>query len=131
MPTLQATLSHFSNPAARPEDSYPDALRDIASLDKAAQARSDISRWPHYQPSPLHRLEQLAAQIDVAEIFYKDESERFGLKSFKALGGAYAVARQLQDKIQQQTGTAASIADLIAGRHSSIVQDIVISCGFL
>ncbi|MCZ8489031.1 hypothetical protein O9992_23520 [Vibrio lentus] len=26
----------------------------------------------------------------------KDESQRFGLKSFKALGGAYAVARQLQ-----------------------------------
>ena len=128
MPTLQATLSHFSNPAARPDDSYPDALRDIASLDKAAQARADISRWPHYQPSPLHRLNQLAAQIDVAEIYYKDESERFGLKSFKALGGSYAVARQLQDRILQQTGTAASIDDLIAGRYSSIVQDIVISC---
>jgi diaminopropionate ammonia-lyase len=128
MPTLQANLSHLSNAAARPADSYPEALHDIASLDKAAQAFSDISRWPDYQPSPLHRLEQLAAQIDVAEIFYKDESERFGLKSFKALGGAYAVARQLQEKIQQQTGTAASIDDLIAGRHSSIVQDIVISC---
>ena len=87
MPTLQATLSHFPNPAARPDDSYPDALRDIASLDKAAQARADISRWPQYQPSPLHRLNQLAAQIDVAEIYYKDESERFGLKSFKAPEG--------------------------------------------
>ena len=94
MPTLDAKLNHLSNPAARPADSYPKALHDIASLDKAAQARSDISRWPDYRPSPLHRLEQLAAQIDVAEIFYKDESERFGLKSFKALGGAYAVARR-------------------------------------
>ena len=128
MPTLQSTLSHFSNPAARPDDSYSDALRDVASLDKAAKAFADISRWPDYQPSPLHRLNQLATQIDVAEIYYKDESERFGLKSFKALGGAYAVARQLQDKIQQQTGTAASIDDLIAGRHAPIVQDIVISC---
>lgn len=128
MPVLPATLSHFANPAARPEDSYPPSLRDITDLDKAAQARADISRWPDYQPSPLHRLQQLAAQIDVAEIFYKDESERFGLKSFKALGGAYAVARQLQDKIQQQTGAAVTIDDLTSGRYRSIVQDIVISC---
>jgi len=128
MPVLQATLSHFANPAARPGDSYPPSLGDITNLDKAAQARADISRWPDYQPSPLHRLQQLAAQIDVAEIFYKDESERFGLKSFKALGGAYAVARQLQDKIQQQTGAAVTIDDLTSGRYRSIVQDIVISC---
>ena len=26
-------------------------------------------------------------------VYYKDESHRFGLKSFKALGGAYAVAQ--------------------------------------
>ncbi len=31
--------------------------------------------------------------MHVAEIHYKDERPRFGLKSFKALGGAYAVAR--------------------------------------
>ena len=128
MPTLQATLSHFSNPAARPEDSYPVALRDIASLDKAAQAFADISHWPGYQPSPLQRLDQLAAQIGVAAIYYKDESQRFGLKSFKALGGAYAVARQLQDKIRQQNGADASIGDLLTGHYRSIVQDIVISC---
>jgi diaminopropionate ammonia-lyase len=128
MPVLQATLSHFANPAARPDVSYPLSLRDIASLDKAAQARADISRWPGYQPSPLHRLQQLAAQIDVAEIFYKDESERFGLKSFKALGGAYAVARQLQDRIQQHSDVVVTVDDLLSGRYREIVQDIVISC---
>jgi len=89
MPTLHATLSHLPNPAARPADVYPEALRDIASLEKAARAFADISHWPGYQPSPLQRLDQLAAQIGVAAIYYKDESQRFGLKSFKALGGAY------------------------------------------
>ncbi len=128
MPTLQATLSHLHNPAARPGDAYPEALRDIASLDNAAKAFADISHWPGYQPSPLQRLDQLAAQIGVAAIYYKDESQRFGLKSFKALGGAYAVARQLQDKIRQQTGADASIGDLLTGHYRSIVQDIVISC---
>lgn len=128
MPTLHATLSHFHNPSALPGEDYPTALLDISSLEKAAKAFGDISRWPNYQPSPLLRLEALAAQIGVEQIFYKDESERFGLKSFKALGGAYAVARQLQDRIQQQNGSAASIDDLISGRYQSIVQDIVISC---
>ena len=128
MPVLQATLSHFANPAARRGDAYPAELRDITSLEKAAAALADISLWPGYQPSPLQRLQQLAARIGVSEIFYKDESGRFGLKSFKALGGAYAVSRQLLDRIQQQTGASASIADLLTGRYRLVVQDIVISC---
>ena len=128
MPVLQATLSHFANPAARRGDAYPAELRDIASLEKAAAAYAAISHWPGYQPSPLQRLDQLAAQIGVAAIYYKDESQRFGLKSFKALGGAYAVARQLQEKIRQHDGADASIGDLLTGRYRSIVQDIVISC---
>ena len=128
MPTLRATLSHLPNPAARPADAYPQALYDIASLDKAARAFTDISQWPGYQPSPLQRLDQLAKQIGVTAIYYKDESQRFGLKSFKALGGAYAVARQLQERIRQDNGAEASIDDLLTGRYRSIVQDIVISC---
>jgi diaminopropionate ammonia-lyase len=128
MPTLSATLSHLPNPAVRRDDAYPQALRDIASLDKAARAYADISQWPGYQPSPLQRLDGLASQIGVAAIYYKDESQRFGLKSFKALGGAYAVSRQLRDRIQRQTGESASIDDLLSGRHRDIVKDIVISC---
>jgi len=65
MPTLRATLSHLPNPAARPDDAYPQALHDIASLDKAARAFADISQWPGYQPSPLQRPDQLASQIGV------------------------------------------------------------------
>ena len=128
MTTLHATLSHFHNPNALPGEDYPAALRDIASLDKATGAFDDISHWPGYQPSPLQRLDQLAAQIGVADIYYKDESQRFGLKSFKALGGAYAVARQLQERIRQENGTDASIGDLLTGRYRAVVQDIVISC---
>jgi diaminopropionate ammonia-lyase len=128
MPTLSATLTHLPNRAARADAAYPTALREITSLEKAAAAFASISSWPGYQPSPLLQLDQLAAQIDVAAIHYKDESQRFGLKSFKALGGAYAVARQLQAQIRQQTGADASIEDLLAGRYQSIARDIVISC---
>lgn len=54
-----------------------------------------ISQWPGYRPTPLVTLSAIAAEIGLAEIYYKDESERFGLGSFKALGGAYAVERLL------------------------------------
>ena len=128
MPLLQATLSHLHNPAAQPGTAYPAELRAIASLEKASSAFADISHWPGYEPSPLRQLQQLAAQVGVDAIYYKDESQRFGLKSFKALGGAYAVSRQLLDRIQQRTGKAASVDDLLSGEYRSIVQDIVISC---
>ena len=41
--------------------------------------------------NPLTRLNKLSKELKVNNIFYKDESKRFNLKSFKALGGAYAV----------------------------------------
>ncbi len=50
-------------------------------------------RWEGYAPTPLRNLHAVADQLDLAQVFYKDEGKRFGLKSFKALGGAYAVDR--------------------------------------
>ena len=44
-------------------------------------------------PTPLIELNKLSKELDVNKIFYKDESKRFDLKSFKALGGAYAVEK--------------------------------------
>jgi diaminopropionate ammonia-lyase len=48
----------------------------------------------------------------VASIHYKDEGSRFGLGSFKALGGAYAVARLLCRELGQQLGRVVSHTDL-------------------
>ena len=123
-----AQLSHVANPASRSGDPYPETLHSIASLEHAARAFADISQWPGYAATPLHRLEAVAAEMGVAEVYYKDESERFGLKSFKALGGAYAVARQLQARILEHTGEQAGIDDLLQGQYHDLVKDIVISC---
>lgn len=54
-----------------------------------------ISGWDEYSPSRLVALDGLARKAGVAGVFYKDEGARFGLGSFKALGGAYAVNRLL------------------------------------
>ena len=54
-------------------------------------AYSSITKWNNYSKTPLISLNKLSGELDIGNIFYKDESKRFNLKSFKALGGAYAV----------------------------------------
>jgi len=50
-----------------------------------------ISKWSGYKRTPLVKLDKLSKVLKIGNIFYKDESRRFNLKSFKALGGAYAI----------------------------------------
>ena len=52
-----------------------------------------ISKWEGYSPTPLISLNKLSNELNLKNIFYKDENKRFDLKSFKALGGAYAVEK--------------------------------------
>jgi diaminopropionate ammonia-lyase len=81
----------FENPrAARTAPYGTDGREAILSLAALAEAKRDIMSWPGYKPTPLHLLPNLAAPAGVDAILYKDEAERFGLGSFKALGGAYA-----------------------------------------
>jgi len=57
------------------------------------EAYLTISKWDSYSPTPLLLLNKLSKELNLNKIYYKDESKRFGLKSFKALGGAYAVEK--------------------------------------
>lgn len=49
---------------------------------------------PAHQPTPLLDCNGLAALAGVARLTIKDERGRMGLGSFKALGAAYAIARE-------------------------------------
>lgn len=49
-----------------------------------------------YSPTPLHNLKNLAKDLKLKDLFIKDESYRFGLNAFKALGASYAVHRILE-----------------------------------
>ncbi len=55
---------------------------------------------PGYQPTNLVRLSKLAQSWGIGEVLVKDESARFGLRAFKVLGGSYAVARLLCQKLR-------------------------------
>ena len=67
-------------------------LKNI-SKEQIDEAYSTISKWNDYSPTPLLYLNKLSKELNLNKIYYKDESKRFDLKSFKALGGAYAVEK--------------------------------------
>jgi diaminopropionate ammonia-lyase len=48
--------------------------------------------FPQYKPTPLVSLSHLSRSLGVSRVWVKDESKRFGLKAFKVLGAAYALA---------------------------------------
>ena len=79
------------------------------------EAYLNISNWKGYSPTPLIELNKLSKELHLNKIFYKDESKRFDLKSFKALGGAYAV-----EKISKGNNEIV-IATATAGNHGRSV----------
>ncbi|WP_319531589.1 diaminopropionate ammonia-lyase [uncultured Cohaesibacter sp.] len=86
----------------------PNAARTLPPLpfeqDGLDTARKVVRSWAGYAPTPLCSLSDLAAELDVGAIYFKDESPRFGLGSFKPLGGAFAVSRALSRALTEETG---------------------------
>lgn len=126
-----ASFTFLANPHAEP-DGDQEALRawlgkTIFSSADCAAARAVISRWPGYAPTPLRYLDALAAETGVGNILYKDESDRFGLKSFKALGGAFAVYGLLADEVERRAGVRPQPAELANGAYADIVRSFTVA----
>jgi diaminopropionate ammonia-lyase len=79
---------------------YPDESKAILGGADFDRAWTTIRAWPGYAPTPMRSLPGLAAEAGVGAIHYKDEGPRFGLKSFKALGGGYAVSRLAEGRVR-------------------------------
>jgi diaminopropionate ammonia-lyase len=92
------------------------------AVDRTAVPRPDDGAAPFhrglpgYAPTPVHRLDGLAAEIGVGAVQIKDESDRLGLPAFKILGASWAVERTLRERPDVHTLVAAS-----AGNHGRAV----------
>jgi diaminopropionate ammonia-lyase len=123
----EARFSLAMNAAARrdaPWTAAQDAILNDAAFE---EARRSIGAWPGYAPTPLVALPGLAAEAGVAAIHYKDEAGRFGLGSFKALGGAYAVARVILARAEA-AGSPLTMEDIVAGRGGESARDLTVCC---
>ena len=93
------------------------------------RAQAEITSWPGYAPTPLHDLPALAAQAGVASVQLKDEAGRFGLGSFKALGGAYAVLGVVQAELSRRNAArAATAAELASGAYAADLAGLTVTC---
>ena len=84
------------------------------------RAKTAITAWDGYAPTPLRELP------GPATIRLKDESSRFGLGSFKALGGAYAVAHLLTRELSRR-GIPAEPARLAAGQLAYATEGLTVT----
>jgi diaminopropionate ammonia-lyase len=116
------------NPLAGPGKPWTEAQDAILSDAGLAAARATIGGWPGYAPTPLVPLPGLAAALGVGALYYKDEGGRFGLGSFKALGGAYAVARLLQAELSKTLGHDIPMNEVTGRAHAAEAAKITVCC---
>ena len=100
------------------------AVQEWLPTEDFVTAIEEISQWEGYTPTPLFHLEELAASLVLDNILYKDEGPRFGLGSFKALGGSYDALRVLQRQISNLLDRKVSLRDIRLGKYSREAAEI-------
>jgi diaminopropionate ammonia-lyase len=123
-------LRVYRNPRAAPTaEAYGSARAKILNEAGFVAAGREIRGWPGYVETRLSTLPGLAARLGLAALAYKDESGRFGLKSFKALGGAYAVFRLLAQTVSAREGVKhVDSRRMIDGDYASVTRTVTVTC---
>ena len=66
-----------------------------------------LTMCPAHAETSLVSYDGIADAVGVSELFIKDESDRMGLGSFKALGAAHAIAREAAEAVQDNNWSTA------------------------
>lgn len=85
---------------------------ETLSLEAARQVERYLDHRAGHKETPLISLAGLAREIGVGSIHLKDEGQRLGLGSFKALGGSYAVIRLVLEEATRQLGRIVGVSEL-------------------
>ena len=113
------------NPIGAVDFSLPGEFLTVEQIEKASDA---IQCWPEYAPTPLVSLPGLGRSLDIDGLWYKDEGHRFGVGSFKPMGGGHAIMRAVAREIEQRKGEPVSAAALVAREFESIVSQMTVAC---
>lgn len=93
-----------------PTPRNPDAAGFRTSADRPAAL---LAQCPAYATTPMKDATSLAQKLGLNRLWIKDETARMNLGSFKALGGAFAVAQIILDRAgatDPMSGTAQEVA---------------------
>ncbi|HSI01625.1 MAG TPA: diaminopropionate ammonia-lyase [Reyranella sp.] len=108
------------NPRARTALPFGRDQQFVVNPNGVPELLDMLSACPAHRQTPLHALPALAERLGVGEVRIKDESQRFGFGAFKALGGVLAVANRLTGAVGEAYHSAASIEDVMNGRHREV-----------
>ncbi|HET8952367.1 MAG TPA: pyridoxal-phosphate dependent enzyme [Solirubrobacteraceae bacterium] len=95
------------------------AYRPEAVAEPSGDAAAFHVRLPGWRETPVRQLDGVAAELGLAGVALKDESDRLGLPAFKVLGASWAVERALREAPDTRTLVAAS-----AGNHGRAVAHV-------
>ena len=115
---------------ASPSHNQPLDPADAAVL---ARAQADkVERFltfrENHAPTPLRSLPALARELVVESLHVKDESQRLGLGSFKALGGSYAVVTLLLEMASRKLGRSVDISEIHTKAVRELASDLTVGC---
>lgn len=112
-----------------------DRRKPLEEADRAAfgpEAAATVGRFlaacPSHRPTPLHALPGLADRLGLGALHVKDEGQRLGLGSFKALGGAYAVIRLVLEAAETGLGRALAPAQLRDPEIRAVAGRLTMGC---
>lgn len=106
---LTSTREYFMNAKRSPLSQHDRALLGAPAAEVVSAERAALGE---VSPTSLLDLPQLEKLVGVRKIRLKDESDRLGLGSFKALGGSYAVAKMLRTLIAADLRRPVTVGDL-------------------
>ncbi len=131
--TANAALSASVRPYLHnPSPSYrlPLDERDATMLAPAATDRVArvLGLRANHTPTPLVALPGLAAALGLGAVYVKDEGKRLGLGSFKALGGAYALAILVLEEAERVLGHPVAAEELLADEVRAVAAGMTFAC---
>jgi diaminopropionate ammonia-lyase len=89
----------------------PSVAHSLPDEAPTRQAMDFHKRLPAYAPTPLFSIPALAQRLGLGKIWVKDESNRYGLPSFKILGAWWATYRMLIHRFGRDLETWSSIEE--------------------
>jgi diaminopropionate ammonia-lyase len=108
----------------------PPRARLLEALGRAGRARAELflSACPSHQRTPVAALPAQAKALGIASLHIKDEGPRFGLGSFKALGGAYAVLSLVHAEAERRLRRAVTPDELLTPEIKAIAATMTVTC---
>lgn len=101
---------------------------DMLGHEAAEGVERHLGYRDRHAETPLVSLPALAAETGVASIHVKDEGQRLGLGSFKALGGAYAVIRLVLEEVEGRLGRPVDVAELSSPDVRNVAETMTFAC---